>query len=311
MNKTPVYIFFALAFFSAPALLPASKGGRAFAQSQNSANITTFGHIRALSLEEVRALALQRAPSIAQAKAKIEAAQAEERELKKRFVPQVGGGIDPFSGQVRYYMNLDLQRLLQLNKAERQKAHRAVEAEQQGQTQAQNGAIASVTAAWFGLQRAEAAHTTARRNLITAKAIFVSADARFRAGTGELGSVLSALNGKASGEDAVISTRQSLLMACLTLAQTCGYPTAEEMEAALARANRSASAATSNAEQHPEMALERFGALLQEETTPEGGAIEEEQKDDDAQEPLATTSDAAPQDDDTRPPAEIEDAAPF
>ena len=214
-----------------------SGEGAARAQSVGAATSkaapTTFGHIRKLSLEDVRALALQRAPAIAQAKAKIEAAQAEERELKKRIVPNFGGGIDPFSGQVRYYMNLDFQRLFQLNKAERQKARRAVEAEQSGHTQAQNAAIASVTAAWFGLKRAEAAHTTARRNLITAKAIFVSADARFRAGTGELGSVLSALNGKASGEDAVTSSRQSLLLACLTLAQRCGYPTAEEMEGAL------------------------------------------------------------------------------
>jgi len=182
----------------------------------------------------VRALALERAPAIAQAKAKIEAAQAEEKELKKRIVPQVGGGIDPFSGQVRYYMNLDFQRLFQLNKAERQKAKRAVESEQMGKTDAQNSAIASVTSAWFGLQRAEAAHTTARRNLITAKAIFVSADARFRAGTGELGSVLSAMNGQASSEDAVTSTRQSLLLACLTLAQACGFSTVEEMDYALA-----------------------------------------------------------------------------
>lgn len=259
MNKTSVYIFFALTFFSAgtPSSILFSSGGAAFAQSKTAP--TTFGHIRKLSLEEVRALALERAPAIAQAKAKIEAAQAEEKELKKRIVPQVGGGIDPFSGRVRYYINLDLQRLLQLNKAERQKAHRVVEAEQQGQTQAQNGAIASVTAAWFGLKRAEAGHATARRNLITAKAIFVSADARFRAGTGELGSVLSALNGKASGEDAVTSTRQGLLLACLTLAQACGYSTAEEMEGALG-------VTTSNA------APRRFGSLADAE------AIEEQEK---------------------------------
>ncbi len=209
MNK-PFYIFFALTFFFvAPAsLVPLSSSGVALAQSKAP---TTFGHIRRLSLEEVRALALERAPAIAQARAKIEAAKAEEKELKKRIVPQVGGGIDPFSGQVRYYMNLDLQRLLQLNRAERQKAKRTVEAEQQGQTQAQNAAIASVTAAWFGLKRAEAGHATARRNLITAKAIFVSADARFRAGTGELGSVLSALNGKASHFPANILTQWELM----------------------------------------------------------------------------------------------------
>ena len=240
MNKNSVYSFFFLAFFSAlaPSLAPFGFGGGvALAQAKGAATTngapTTFGHIRKLSLPQVRAMALERAPAIAEARAKIEAAKAEERELKKRIVPQFGGGIDPFSGQVRYYMNLDLQRLFQLNKAEREKARRAVEAEQGGQTQAQNGAIASVTAAWFGLQRAEAGAATARRNLITAKAIFVSADARFRAGTGELGSVLGAMNGQASSEDAVTSTRQNLLLACLTLAQACGYPTAEEMEAAL------------------------------------------------------------------------------
>ena len=241
MNKNSVYSFFFLAFFSvlAPSLALFSSGcSVALAQAKGAATTngapTTFGYIRKLSLPQVRALALERAPAIAEARAKIEAAKAEERQLKKRIVPQFGGGIDPFSGQVRYYMNLDLQRLFQLNKAEREKARRQVEAEQGGQTQAQNGAIASVTAAWFGLQRAEAGAATARRNLITAKAIFVSADARFRAGTGELSSVLGAMNGQASSEDAVTSTRQNLLLACLTLAQACGYPTAEEMEAALA-----------------------------------------------------------------------------
>ncbi len=256
MNKNTVYRFFALAFFSlcAPPLAQLScRGGVAFGQSRGAAKsprpATTFSHIRKLSLEDVRALALERAPSIAQAKAKIESAQAEEKELKRRIVPNFGGGIDPFSGQVRYYMNLDLQRLLQLNKAERQKAKRATEAEQMGKTDAQNGAIAGVTAAWFGLQRAEAGHKTARRNLITAKAIFVSADARFRGGTGELGSVLSAMNAKSSGEDAVTSTRQSLLLACLTLAQACGYPTAEEMESALgANAGRRFGALPANKE---------------------------------------------------------------
>jgi len=275
MNKNTVYRFFSLAFFSlcAPALaLLSGGGGVAFAplggaaKSQRAA--TTFGQIRKLSLEQVRALALERAPAIAAAKAKIEAAQAEERELKKRIVPNFGGGIDPFSGQVRYYMNLDFQRLFQLNKAERQKAKRAVEAEQMGQTQAQNGAIAGVTAAWFGLKRAEAGHTTARRNLITAKAIFVSADARFRAGTGELGSVLSALNGKASGEDAVTSTRQSLLLACLTLAQACGYSTAEEMEAASGGEGVPTSSAPPR----------RFGSLADGEATPNVWAIEEQEE---------------------------------
>lgn len=256
MSEIPFYSFFALAFFSlAPSpLAPFSSRGAALAQSNAP---TTFGHIRKLSLEQVRALALQRAPTIAQAKAKIEAAKAEERELKKRIVPNFGGGVDPFSGQVRYYMNLDFQRLFQLNKAERQKAKRAVEAEQLGQTDAQNGAIAGVTAAWFGLQRAEAAHKTARRNLITAKAIFVSADARFRGGTGELGSVLSALNGKASGEDAVTSTRQGLLLSCLTLAQACGYSTAEEMEGALGAntARRFGALPMDEEEQQEEVAL--------------------------------------------------------
>ncbi len=260
MNLKPFYSFFSLAFFSAsafPSVLFISGAGLAFAQGAGAATSpaapTTFGHIRHLSLEEVRVLALQRAPAIAAARAKIEAAQAQERELKKRIVPNFGGGIDPFSGQVRYYMNLDFQRLFQLNKAERQKAKRAVEAEQAGHTQAQNSAIAGVTAAWFGLQRAEAGHKTARRNLITAKAIFVSADARFRGGTGELGSVLSALNGKASGEDAVTSTRQSLLMACLTLAQACGYSTAEEMDDVLSTPQAERLGGTNTAR--------RFGAL--------------------------------------------------
>ncbi len=302
MNKNPFYSFFALAFFSIgiPSCVPFGSSGAAFAQSKAA---TTFGQIRRLSLPQVRALALERAPTIAEAKAKIEAAKAEERELKKRIVPQFGGGIDPFNGQVRYYMNLDLQRLFQLNKAEREKARRQVEAEQGGQTQAQNGAIASVTSAWFGLQRAEAGHKTARRNLITAKAIFVSADARFRAGTGELSSVLGAMNGQASSEDAVTSTRQNLLLACLTLAQACGYPTAEEMEGALGSAKRRADAATPNDD------ARRFGALLQDEDAPAGEAIEEEQEDVTLQ-PLAS-DDALPESEDGLLPTTNESTVPF
>lgn len=303
MSKTPLYNVFVLAFFfvAAPFVAQLTSGrGAATAQPQGAA--TTFGHIRKLSLPQVRALALERAPSIAQAKAKIEAAKAGERQLKKRIVPNFGGGIDPFSGQVRYYMNLDLQRLFQLNKAEREKARRIVEAEQSGQTDAQNAAIASVTAAWFGLQRAEAGHKTARRNLITAKAIFVSADARFRAGTGELGSVLSAMNGQASGEDAVTSTRQSLLLSCLTLAQACGYPTAEEMDAALGAAKIAGGAATSDNERR------RFGALVRDETTSDVQPVEEEQ---DAAPEMLVSDDAPPTNEGAAPATPVEDAAPF
>ncbi len=92
----------------------------------------TFGRIRALSLPAVREIALRRsgeAGAIALAGSRLQVARAALRDESNRFRPNVGGGIDPFSGRVRYYLSLDLERLAQLNSAARNTARQAVSAE--------------------------------------------------------------------------------------------------------------------------------------------------------------------------------------
>ena len=194
---------------------------------------TIFPRMRALDLGTVRALALERSTAIALSTSKLAQAQAELREQRDRFKVSTAGGLDPFTGKVRFYLSLDLERLLQLNKQQRIAAQQGVEAQAIGQTDARNGAIKGVTVAWYGLRRAETAVTAAARYRETAQAIYVAADARFKAGQGELTGVLSGLRGTWQSEDAYTSARQDVALACLDLAQACGYATAEEMEAAL------------------------------------------------------------------------------
>ncbi len=192
-----------------------------------------FPKVRALNLGTVRELALKQSTAIALAQSKLGQAQAELRDQNNRFKLNTQGGLDPFSGQVRFYLSLDLERLLQLNTQQRAVARQAVEAGSIGHTDAQNAALKGVSTAWFGLQRAEASVSSAGRYRETSQAIYVAADARFRAGQGELPGVLAGLRGTWESEDAYARARQDVALACLDLAQACGYPTAEEMEAAL------------------------------------------------------------------------------
>lgn len=198
----------------------------------------TFAKIRALGLPDVRTLAIKRAPSIALANAKVKAAEAEAREISRRLKINTTGGLDPFSGQVRFYLALDLERLAGLNKGEKDKAARGVEAEKIGATEAQNAAIKSVTEAWFTLRRAIDTEKSATRQLVTARALYTASDARFKAGIGELNAVLSAMSARSNAEDNLRAARAAIILACLDLAQACGYSTAEEMEAALIEAAR-------------------------------------------------------------------------
>lgn len=203
-----------------------------------------FPRIRGLDLAQVRALALKQSTSIALAQAKLNQAQAELKDQRNRFklTPDggIGFGVNPnnpnggaFSNKVSFYLSLDLERLLQLNKKEREQARQEVEAQNIGKTDAQNAALKGVTAAWFSLRRAEAAVLAASRYRETANAIYIAADARFKAGQGELSGVLSGLRGTWESEDAYNRARQDVALACLDLAQASGYATAEEMEAAL------------------------------------------------------------------------------
>lgn len=194
-----------------------------------------FPRIADLGLTEVRALATERAPAIALSAAKVGAANADLDEQRKRIKVTTAGGIDPFNGSIRFYLALDLERLLQLNGAAREKARRLVEAERIGETQTQNAVTKAVTVAFFGLRGALATDVSARRRAETSAALYAAADARFKAGAGELGSVLGALSAQSESGDAVTAARHAVALASLDLAQACGYPTAEEMEAALAK----------------------------------------------------------------------------
>lgn len=198
-----------------------------------SAQQAIFPKIRAQSLFEVRAFAMKRSPAIAISGARVGAAQAEEREVSRRFKVQTTGGLDPFSGSVRFYVALDLERLAGLNKAERQSARQRVEQEKLGAIGTSQDAIKRVSAAWYGLTGAQMAVESANRRKETANALYLAVDARFKAGQAELSGVLSALSGTSTAEDSYQSARQSVALSCLELAQSCGYLTAEEMEAAL------------------------------------------------------------------------------
>lgn len=224
-----------LPLFPAPATAQAVQPSTTTTAAKAPATIeySIFPKARALSLAQVRELATQRNTRIALAKAKLSGAQTDLKEQQNRFKINSGGGLDPFNGKVRFYLALDLERLLQLNKAERNKARQEVEAQQIGHVESTNAAIKEATVAWYGLRKSEAGVTSAIRYRDTAQALYVSADARFRAGSGELSGVLSALDGTHKANESFSATRQQVALDCLELAQSCGYATAEEMEAAL------------------------------------------------------------------------------
>lgn len=72
--------------------------------------------------------------------------------------------------------------------------------------------------------------TTRRRQ--SSRTLYVAAGSRFRAGAGALSGALGTLNA-AEADDAYQSARQKIALACLELAQGCGFLTAKEMETAL------------------------------------------------------------------------------
>ncbi len=194
---------------------------------------TIFPRLRRLTLEEVRVLARNRSANIALSDARLAQASASRRDIERRIRLDTTGGLDPFSRQVRFYISLDLERLLGLNRQERERA-RQVEAEGRiGQTTAQADALRRVTLAWYATLQAQNGVVSATRVRQTTAALFLAADARFKSGQGELGAVLGALRAREEGEDAYERARQGVALACLDLAQACGYASAEEMEAAL------------------------------------------------------------------------------
>ena len=192
-----------------------------------------FPKVRALSLVSARQLAMKQSPAIAVSGARIAAADADAREVSRRVKVDTTGGLDPFSGKVRFYVGLDLERLAGLNKAERQSARQKVEQEKLAAISTGQDAMKRVSAAWYALQGAQMSVESAGRRKETANALYLAVDARFKAGQAELSGVLSALSGTSTAEDTYQSARQSVALACLELAQSCGYMTAEELEAAL------------------------------------------------------------------------------
>lgn len=219
---------FSLAFvflFAGGVLVPSARA--------EDAPPVLFPHVRALSLPEARALAMKRAPALAVSSARIAVAEADRRDVENRFKVNTAGGLDPFSGQIRFYLGLDLERLAGLNKAQKQSARQKVEAEKLGAISGQQDAMKRVSAAWYSLTTAQMAVESAARRQGTTNALSVAAKARFEGGQGDLSSVLSALNATETADDAYQQARQSVALACLELAQSCGYMTAEEMEAVL------------------------------------------------------------------------------
>ena len=192
-----------------------------------------FPRVRSLSLEQSRALAMKRSPALALSSARVAEAQGVERDVSRRIKLDTTGGFDPFSREVRFYLALDLERLIGLNKGEKEAARQKVAAEKINLTTSEQTAMARVSTAWYGLSTAQASVTSAGRRKEIARALYAASDARFKAGAGELSNVLGALSAHTQAEDAYQASRQGVALACLELAQACGYLTAEEMEAIL------------------------------------------------------------------------------
>ena len=198
-----------------------------------TATAPIFPRVRALSLEQARALAMKRSPALALSGARVAEAEGAQRDVSRRIKLDTTGGLDPFSGQVRFYLALDLERLIGLNKGEKESARQKVEAEKINRTTSEQTAMARVSTAWYGLSTAQANVTSAGRRKEIARALYAASDARFKAGAGELNDVLGALSSNTQALDAYEASRQQVALACLELAQSCGYLTAEAMEAAL------------------------------------------------------------------------------
>lgn len=216
----------------APFLVPA-LGEAATGEPATSEAAPLFPRVRSVTLEQARALAMKKSPALALSNAKIAAAQADERETARRFKFNTAGGLDPFAGKIRFYLALDLERLAGLNKAERQNAREKVEQQKLGAITSQQDTLKRVSAAWYALASAQMSVESAARRQSASRALYVAADARFRAGQSELSGVLSTMNGSFEAEDAYQTARQNVAVACLELAQSCGFLTAETMESSL------------------------------------------------------------------------------
>lgn len=120
-----------------------------------------------------------------------------------------------------------------LNKAEKEGARQKVEQEKIGERSAREDAIKRVSTAWYSLAAAQMALDSAARRRQSSRALYVAADARFRAGAGELSGALSTMNAAEQAGETYQSARQKIALDCLELAQSCGFLTAEEMEIAL------------------------------------------------------------------------------
>lgn len=172
-----------------------------------------FPRLRRLSLEECRALSLSRSSSIALSTAKVAQARAALREQENRFKVNTQGGLDPFTGKIRFYLSLDLERLLRLNREARAQAKFALDTQSIGQSDARDAALKSVTAAWYGLRRAENAVASAARLTQTSRALHVSADARFQSGAGELSGVLASLKALTRAHHPIADSTKTTLFA--------------------------------------------------------------------------------------------------
>lgn len=216
-----------------PFPVPSAVAAPLVAPAETDAAPPIFPKVRAITLEQARAIAMKKSPALAIASAKVASARADERDVSRRFVVVSGGGLDPFAGKIRFYLSLDLERLAGLNRAQRQSAKEKVEQQRLGAISTEQDALKRVSAAWYTLASAQMSVESAARRKEAAQAIYVAADARFRAGAGELTGTLSSLNGSFEAQDTYQSARQSVALACLELAQSCGYMTAETMESDL------------------------------------------------------------------------------
>lgn len=233
----PLFLLSTLAALPAlaqsPTEPPASVQSPASSLSSPYARVPTFPRVHALDLDAARALALRRSSAVALASAKVAQSQADLREQQRRVVPTTTGGLDVLTQRVRYYVGLDLERLLQTNGAAREKSRQLVAAETIGKRDAEAATVLRVTTAWYTLRRADVAVQSAERGRETAEALHVAADARFRAGQGELPAVLASLSAVFAAEDVLLSARQAVALASLDLAQACGFLTAEDAEVSL------------------------------------------------------------------------------
>lgn len=133
--------------------------------------VPMFARVRSLSLEDARDLAMKRSAGLSLSAFKIAAARAGEREVSRRIKVNTQGGLDPFSGKVRFYLALDLERLAGLNRAEKEGARQKVEQEKIGERSAREDAIKRVSTAWYSLTASQMALDSAARRRQSSRAL--------------------------------------------------------------------------------------------------------------------------------------------